>query len=66
MHGKRITRQPATHAIVQGTFKPTDWICLVAINVEITIIQLKNRLENGVYEMVCETAGSLPNGFLVS
>lgn len=58
-----ITRQPATHAIVQGTFKPTDLdLSGLRFNCGDYNYTVKEPIGNGVYEMVCETAGSLPNG----
>lgn len=58
-----ITRQPATHAIVQGTFKPVDLdLSGLRFNCGDYNYTVKEPIGNGVYEMVCETAGSLPNG----
>ena len=57
-----VTRRPATSAIVQGEFTPT--------NIDVTDKRFScgdyNYIviggENGIYRLLCETSGSLPNG----
>ena len=57
-----ITRQPATHAVVQGTFTPENLkLSGLRFNCGDYNYTVAEKVGNGVYQMICETAGSLPN-----
>ena len=57
-----ITRQPATHAVVQGTFIPGNLkMSGLRFNCGDYNYMVTEQIGSGIYQMVCETAGSLPN-----
>lgn len=58
-----IIREMATFTVVQGSFDPTDVdVSGYRFNCGDYNYKVQDKVSDGVYTLICETAGSFPNG----